>query len=32
MQRRLTIVTLLCYLLFTLIVVWKMIFSALKLG
>jgi hypothetical protein len=31
-QRRLTLVTLLCYLLFTLIVVWKMIFSALKLG
>jgi hypothetical protein len=31
-QRRLTIVTLLCYLLFTVIVVWKMIFSALKLG
>lgn len=32
LQRRLTLVTLLCYLLFTLIVVWKMIFSALKLG
>ncbi len=32
MQRRLTVVTLVCYLLFTLIVVWKMIFSALKLG
>jgi len=31
-QRRLTLGTLLCYLLFTLIVVWKMIFSALKLG
>jgi hypothetical protein len=31
-QRRLTLVTLVCYLLFTLIVVWKMIFSALKLG
>jgi hypothetical protein len=31
-QRRLTVVTLVCYLLFTLIVVWKMIFSALKLG
>ncbi len=32
MQRRLTVVTLVCYLLFTLIVVWKMSFSALKLG
>ena len=32
MQRRLTVVTLVCYLLFTGIVVWKMIFSALKLG
>jgi hypothetical protein len=32
MQRRLALVTLVCYLLFTLIVVWKMIFSALKLG
>lgn len=32
MQRRLALVTLLCYLLFTLIVVWKMIFSALTLG
>lgn len=32
MQRRLTLVTLVCYLLFTLIVVWKMVFSALKLG
>jgi hypothetical protein len=31
-QRRLTVVTLVCYLLFTLIVVWKMVFSALKLG
>ena len=31
-QRRLALVTLVCYLLFTLIVVWKMIFSALKLG
>jgi hypothetical protein len=31
-QRRLTLVTLVCYLLFTSIVVWKMIFSALKLG
>jgi hypothetical protein len=31
-QRRLTIITLVCYLLFTLITVWKMIFSALKLG
>ena len=31
-QRRLTIVTLVCYLLFTGIVVWKMIFSALTLG
>jgi hypothetical protein len=30
-QRRLTLVTLVCYLLFTLIVVWEMIFSALKL-
>lgn len=32
MQRRLTLVTLACYLLFTLIVVWTMIFSELKLG
>ena len=31
-QRRLTLGTLACYLLFTLIVCWKMIFSALKLG
>ena len=31
-QRRLVLVTLACYLLFTLIVVWEMIFSALKLG
>jgi hypothetical protein len=31
-QRRLTVVTLLCYLLFTLITVWKMIFSPLTLG
>jgi hypothetical protein len=31
MQRRLTLVTLVCYLLFTLATVWKMIFSALKL-
>ena len=31
-QRRLTFGTLACYLLFTLIVVWKMVFSALKLG
>lgn len=31
-QRRLTVVTLVCYLLFTMIVVWEMIFSALKLG
>lgn len=31
-QRRLTLGTLLCYLLFTLIVSWKMVFSALKLG
>lgn len=31
-QRRLVLVTLLCYLLFTLITVWKMVFSALKLG
>jgi hypothetical protein len=31
-QRRLTLGTLGCYLLFTLIVVWKMITSALKLG
>ncbi|MDD2308959.1 MAG: hypothetical protein PHH91_05190 [Desulfuromonadaceae bacterium] len=30
-QRRLTLVTLVCYLLFTMITVWKMIFSALKL-
>jgi hypothetical protein len=32
MQRRLTAVTLVCYLLFTGIVVWKMVFSVLKLG
>lgn len=31
-QRRLTLVTLVCYLIFTLIVAWKMLFSALKLG
>jgi hypothetical protein len=31
-QRRLALVTLVCYLLFTVIVVWKMVFSALKLG
>ncbi|OGU18375.1 MAG: hypothetical protein A2076_05450 [Geobacteraceae bacterium GWC2_53_11] len=31
-QRRLASVTLVCYLLFTVIVVWKMIFSALRLG
>jgi len=31
-QRRLVLVTLVCYLLFTLITAWKMIFSALKLG
>lgn len=31
-QRRLALVTIVCYLLFTLIVVWKMIFSALRLG
>ena len=31
-QRSLTLVTLACYLLFTLIVGWKMIFSTLKLG
>lgn len=31
-QHRLALVTLLCYLLFTLISVWKMAFSALKLG
>jgi hypothetical protein len=31
-QRRLTLGTLICYLLFTLIVGWKMFFSALKLG
>ena len=30
-QRRLTLVTLFCYLLFTLVTVWTMIFSALKL-
>jgi hypothetical protein len=30
-QRRLVLVTLVCYLLFTLITVWEMIFSALKL-
>ncbi len=32
LQRRLVLGTLVCYLLFTLIVIWKMIFSALKLG
>jgi hypothetical protein len=32
LQRRLTLVTLFCYLLFTVITVWKMMFSALKLG
>ncbi|MBV5340967.1 MAG: hypothetical protein J0665_15655 [Deltaproteobacteria bacterium] len=32
MQRRLTLVTLVCYLLFTLVVVREMVFSALKLG
>jgi hypothetical protein len=32
MQRRLTALTLVCYLLFTGIVVWKIVFSALKLG
>ena len=31
-QRRLAVVTLVSYLLFTVIVVWKMVFSALKLG
>lgn len=31
-QRRLALVTFVCYLLFTLVVVWKMIFSPLKLG
>lgn len=31
-QRRLAVVTLVCYLLFTAIVAWKMVFSALKLG
>lgn len=31
-QRRLTLVTLVCYLLFALIVSWKMIFSALRLN
>lgn len=31
-QRRLTLVTLVCYLLFTLITVWKMVASPLKLG
>ncbi len=31
-QRRLTFVTLACYMIFSLITVWKMIFSALKLG
>lgn len=30
-QRRLTIITLSCYLLFTVVTVWKMLFSALKL-
>lgn len=32
LQRRLTLVTLVSYLLFTVLVVWKMFFSALKLG
>jgi hypothetical protein len=32
LQRRLVLVTLVCYLLFTLISSWKMFFSALKLG
>lgn len=31
-QRHLTLTTVTCYLLFTLIVIWKMLFSALKLG
>lgn len=31
-QRRLAVVTLVCYLLFTVIVVWNMVFSALRLG
>lgn len=31
-QRRLAMVTLVCYLLFTVMVVWKMVFSALRLG
>ncbi len=31
-QRRLVLITLVCYLLFTLITVWKMIFSALRLA
>lgn len=31
-QRRLALVTLVCYVMFTLVVVWKMIYSALKLG
>ncbi len=31
-QHRLALITLLCYLLFTLITAWKMIFSVLKLG
>lgn len=31
-QRRLAMVTMVCYLLFTLIVVWKMVFSALRMG
>lgn len=31
-QRRLTLATLACYLIFTLIAVWKMVYSALKLG
>lgn len=30
-QRRLTLITMVCYLIFTMIVVWKMIFSALTL-
>ena len=31
-QRRLTLLTIICYLLFTLITSWKMIFSALRMG
>jgi hypothetical protein len=31
-QRRLTLVTIVCYLLFTLITSWKLIFSALRMG